>query len=66
MALRFIAKETQGGNSPTLWESENGDEYVIQGFTLDQATTAEVGSVPAGEAVVRVPKALLAHLRPKG
>jgi hypothetical protein len=60
MALRFLGKETQSGNSPTLWA--DGDDYVIQGFTVDGVTLSEVGPVPAGEAVVRVPKKLMDHL----
>jgi hypothetical protein len=60
MALRFLGKETQSGNSPTLWT--DGQDYVIQGFTLDAETLAEVGRIPEGEAVVRVPKKLMAHL----
>jgi hypothetical protein len=34
MRLTFLGKDTQGGNSPTLWETDDG-HYVIQGFTLD-------------------------------
>ena len=34
MRLTFLGKDTQGGNSPTLWETDDG-QYVIQGFTLD-------------------------------
>ena len=60
MTLRFLGKETQSGNSPTLWA--DGQDYVIQGFALDPETLAEVGRLPNGEAVVRVPKALLKHL----
>ena len=60
MALRFLGKETQSGNSPTLWA--DGQDYVIQGFTLDAGTLAEVSRVPAGEAVIRVPKKLMEHL----
>lgn len=60
MALRFLGKTTQSGNSPTLWAS--GDEYVIQGFTLDPDTLREVGSVPDGELVIRVPKKLMEYL----
>jgi hypothetical protein len=60
MALRFLGKETQSGNSPTLWADDQ--DYVIQGFTLDAATLAEVGRIPEGEAVVRVPKKLMEHL----
>ena len=60
MALRFLGRETQTGNSPTLWA--DGDDYVIQGFTLAPETLAEIGRIPDGEAVVRVPKRLMAHL----
>lgn len=60
MALRFLGKDTQGGNSPTLWA--DGQDYVIQGFTLDADVLAEIGTIPDGEAVIRVPKKLMAHL----
>jgi hypothetical protein len=60
MALRFLGKETQSGNSPTLWA--DGHDYVIQGFTLAPETLAEVGRIPEGEAVIRVPKKLMEHL----
>jgi hypothetical protein len=60
MTLRFLGKETQTGNSPTLWA--DGEDYVIQGFSLDSGTLAEVGRIPEGEAVIRVPKKLMKHL----
>lgn len=62
MQLTFLGKETQGGNSPTLWETDDG-HYVIQGFTLDTEALAQVGAVPDGEAVIRVPKKLMHHLK---
>ncbi len=31
MRLTFLGKDTQGGNSPTLWETDDG-QYVIQGL----------------------------------
>jgi hypothetical protein len=62
MRLTFIAKVTQTGNSPTLWDTDT-DEYVIQGFTLDPDALAQVGNVPDGELVIRVPKKLLRHVR---
>jgi hypothetical protein len=62
MQLRFLGKETQTGNSPTLWETDD-DQYVIQGFTLDPEALAQVGTVPDGELVVRVPKKLMRHLK---
>ena len=39
MRLTFLGKDTQGGNSPTLWETDDG-QYVIQGFTLDAGALA--------------------------
>jgi len=62
MRLTFIAKETQTGNSPTLWDTDE-DQYVIQGFTLDADALAQVGNVPDGELVIRVPKKLMRHLK---
>jgi hypothetical protein len=32
MRLTFLGKDTQGGNSPTLWETDDG-QYVIQGLS---------------------------------
>jgi hypothetical protein len=60
--LRFIAKVTQQGNSPTLWADDETDEYVIQGFELDSDTLADLGRIPEGELVIRVPKELMSHL----
>ena len=62
MRLTFLGKVTQTGNSPTLWDTDE-DQYVIQGFTLDADALGQVGTVPAGEAVIRVPKQLMRHLR---
>ncbi len=47
MRLTFLGKDTQGGNSPTLWETDDG-QYVIQGFTLDAEALGQVGAVPGG------------------
>ena len=38
-------------------------QYVIQGFTLDAEARGQVGAVPDGEAVIRVPKKLMRHLK---
>ena len=62
MRLTFLGKETQGGNSPTLWETDD-DQYVIQGFTLDAEALGQVEAIPNGEAVIRVPKKLMRHLK---
>jgi hypothetical protein len=60
--LRFIAKVTQQGNSPTLWAADETDEYVIQGFELDGDTLTDLGRIPEGELVIRVPKELISNL----
>ena len=62
MRLTFLGKETQGGNSPALWETDDG-QYVIQGFMLDSDALEQVGTIPGGEAVIRVPKQLMRHLK---
>jgi len=61
MRLTFLGKETQGGNSPTLWETDDG-QYLIQGFILDVEAQGQVGTVPEGEAIIRVPKKLMRYL----
>jgi hypothetical protein len=61
MRLRFLGKHSAPGNSPTLWDTDDG-QYVIQGFWLDAGALAQVGEVPEGEAVIRVPKELMRYL----
>lgn len=62
MRLRFLGKHSSPGNSPTLWDTDAG-QYVIQGFELDPDALAQVGDVPHGELVIRVPKELMRYLR---
>jgi hypothetical protein len=62
MRLTYLGKETQGGNSPTLWETDDG-HYVIQGFMLDPEALSQIGDIPDGEAVIRVPRQLMRHLK---
>jgi hypothetical protein len=62
MRLTFLGRDSQGGNSPTLWETDD-DQFVIQGFTLDAEALGQVGTVPEGEAVIRVPRKLMRHLK---
>ena len=61
MRLRFLAKHSSPGNSPTLWDTDAG-QYVIQGFGLDPDTLDQIGDIPPGELVIRVPKELTRHL----
>lgn len=64
MQLRFLGKETEGGNSPTLFDTDE-DMYVIQGWTVDDQETLSQLKLPEGEAAVIVPKALMRHLPEK-
>jgi hypothetical protein len=59
--LRFLGKHSSPGNSPTLWDTDAG-QYVIQGLGLDPDTLDQVGDIPPGELVIRVPKELMRHL----
>jgi hypothetical protein len=61
MWLRFLGKQSSPGSSPTLWDTDE-NRYVIQGFELGAEALAQVGEVPAGEAVIWVPKELMRHL----
>lgn len=61
MQLRFLGKETEGGNSPTLFDTDE-DMYVIQGWTVDDPEVLTQLGLPEGETAVIVPKALMRHL----
>lgn len=61
MRLRFLGKHSSPGNSPTLWDTDAG-QYVIQGLGLDPDALHQVGNIPPGELVIRVPKELMRHL----
>jgi hypothetical protein len=53
MQLTFLGKDTQGGGSPTLYETDR-DSYVLQGW--------KVAGQPS--TTVEIPGSLLRHLRP--
>lgn len=61
MQLRFLGKETEGGNSPTLFDTDE-DMYVIQGWTVEDPGALAQLRLPEGETAVIVPKALMRHL----
>lgn len=68
--LRFLGKETQGGGSPTLFDTDEtmyGKQvYVIQGWRItDPAVLAQL-DVPDHETVIAVPKKLMTHLPEDG
>ncbi|WP_327169066.1 hypothetical protein [Streptomyces subrutilus] len=66
--MRFIAKDPSSNldNCPTVWVDDEKQEFVIQGWKIDDATEAEcltVGSIPDTETVVRIPVRMAQILR---
>ncbi|WP_199516391.1 hypothetical protein [Nucisporomicrobium flavum] len=63
MTLKVVSTTgCNGGTCPTVYETESGD-FIVQGFVVeDSGTMGEIGVVPAGESIVRVPRQLLSNL----
>lgn len=60
MGLRYLGKDPSSDQtqSPTVWE--DGDNYVVQGWRITDATTLDaVGDIPPHETVIRIPKRLM-------
>jgi hypothetical protein len=60
MTLQVLGKdpESEYNGSPTVWD--DGDCYVIQGSRItDSGTLAQIGTVPAHETVLRLPKRMM-------
>ena len=64
MRLRFLGKVTESGNSPTLYDTDEG-MYVIQGWVISDREALSQLALPADESAVMVPKTLMRHL-PEG
>jgi len=61
MKVRFLGKDSTPNDSPTLYETDR-DTYVVQGWVVTDAEALSQMRVPAGEAVVEVPKNLMRYL----
>jgi hypothetical protein len=64
MKLRWLGTDSKDGDSPTLYDTDEG-QYVIQGFTVTDPEIRAQLNLPEGEEAIRVPKALMNYL-PKG
>ena len=66
MDLRFLGKDTQGGGSPTLFDTAEtmyGKEvHVIQGWKITDPGTLAQLEIPDHETVIAVPKKLMQYL----
>jgi len=62
MKLNIILKDpgSGGGQSPTLFQSEDGD-YYVQGYMVD-SEVGKAAQIPAGESVVKVSKTFIEAL----
>lgn len=68
VALKFIGKDpdSPNTNSPTVWVDEADGSMVIQGWKLDDETTAAVNAtapIPEHETVLRIPARMAPFLR---
>jgi hypothetical protein len=64
MHIKFLGKdpESQVGNSPTLFATDRTDRktYIVQGWIVkDPEALAELGDIPAGEAIIEIPADIL-------
>jgi hypothetical protein len=66
MELHFLGKVTDGGNSPTLYDTSevmHGRQiYVMQGWKITDPQTLAALHLPEDEAVIAVPKELMRYL----
>lgn len=65
MKLRFLGKESNPTESPTLYATDQ-TSYVVQGWKVtDQEILAKL-DIPDGETIVEIPTSLLKHLTKDG
>ena len=66
MELRFLGKVTDGGNSPTLFDTDEimfGREiFVIQGWEITNPNALAKLNLPDHETAIAVPKELMRYL----
>ena len=60
MSLRFLGGDTGDGGSPRLYQE--GDDFLVQGYTVTEPQLLAELNIPGGETVVRVPQSLWKYL----
>ena len=65
MHLRYLGKESQPSNSPTLFETDRGS-FVVQGWIVTDPCVLGRVAVAADETIVEVPPKLMVHLAQAG
>jgi hypothetical protein len=71
MHLSFLGKDpgSTEGDSPTLYATDRTDRrtYIAQGWLVtDPQALAELGDIPAGEAVIEIPEDVLRFFERRG
>lgn len=65
MELRFLGTETTGGQSPTLYATDQGS-YVVQGWIVADADILAMFDLAEDETLVEVYAQLMTHLAKNG
>ena len=60
MSLKFLGGVTGDGGSPRLYRE--GDDFLVQGYKVNEAQLLAQLDIPDGETVVRVPPSLWKYL----
>lgn len=63
MRITLLGTTTRDGGSPTLYATDR-DTYLVQGWRVSDAEAPAGMNVPAHEAVVEIPRALLRFAPP--
>lgn len=65
MQIRFLGRETDHGDSPTLYATDRGT-YLVQGWRVSDPEILAMLDTPKGEAVVEIYARLMTHLAKDG
>lgn len=65
MEIRFLGKETDHGDSPTLYATDR-DTYLVQGWKVTDSDILAKLDVPESETVVEIYARLITHLAKDG
>jgi hypothetical protein len=65
MEIRFLGKESEHGDSPTLYATDQG-AYLVQGWKITDLEILAKLDVPVGETVVEIYAHLMTHLAKDG
>jgi hypothetical protein len=65
MQLTFLGKDSEGGDSPTLYATDR-DSYIVQGYVVTDHELLEKLDPPEGQTAVEVYARLFRHLANDG